>query len=94
LVCATAPTYADTDWPQILVLYGALIAVWPSPVAALNRAVAFAVGGPAAALVEIEALEEDGRLAGYHYLPAVKSDLLRRLGRASDADAAYASAFA
>jgi RNA polymerase sigma-70 factor, ECF subfamily len=83
---ATAPTYADTDWPQILVLYDALLAVWPSPVVALNRAVAVAeVAGPAAALADVEALEQDGRLAGYHYLPAVRADLLRRLGRTPDA---------
>jgi RNA polymerase sigma-70 factor (ECF subfamily) len=92
---ATAPTYADTDWPQILVLYNALMVVWPSPVVALNRAVAVAeVDGPAAALAEVEALEKDGRLATYHYLPAVKADLLRRLDRAPDAAAAYASALA
>jgi RNA polymerase sigma-70 factor (ECF subfamily) len=90
---ATAPTYADTDWPQILELYDALLAVWPSPVVALNRAVAVAeVDGPAAALTEVEALERDSRLAGYHYLPAVKADLLRRLGRAPDA--AYRDAIA
>lgn len=92
---ATAPTYADTDWPQILVLYNALMVVWPSPVVALNRAVAVAeVDGATAALMEIEALEQDGRLATYQYLPAVKADLLRRLGRASDAAVAYASALA
>ncbi|MPZ82578.1 MAG: RNA polymerase sigma factor [Actinophytocola sp.] len=87
---ATAPTYAETDWTQILVLYDELMATWPSPVVALNRAVAVAmVDGPAAALAEVEALEADGRLAGYRYLPAIKADLLRRLGRAADAAAAY-----
>jgi RNA polymerase sigma-70 factor (ECF subfamily) len=90
---ATAPSYADTDWPQILELYDALSEVWPSPVVALNRAVAVAeVDGPAAALAEVEALEQDGRLAGYHYLPAVKADLLERLGRTPDA--AYRDAIA
>lgn len=90
---ATAPTYADTDWPQILELYDVLAAVWPSPVVALNRAVAVAeVHGPATALAEVEALEQDGRLAGYHYLPAVKADLLERLGRTPDA--AYRDAIA
>jgi RNA polymerase sigma-70 factor (ECF subfamily) len=83
---ATAPTYADTDWPQILELYDALLAVWPSPVVALNRAVALAVvDGPAAALEAVETLEQDDRLATYHYLPAVKADLLSRLGRPPDA---------
>jgi RNA polymerase sigma-70 factor (ECF subfamily) len=90
---ATAPSYADTDWPQILVLYDELLRVWPSPVVVLNRAVAVAeVDGPAAALSEVELLEQGGRLAGYRYLPAVKADLLRRLGRA--ADAAYDDAIA
>jgi RNA polymerase sigma-70 factor (ECF subfamily) len=87
---ATAPTYADTDWDQILELYDALLKTWPSPVVALNRTVAVAMAsGPAAALAEIEALEQDQRLAGYRYLPAIKADLLRQLGRKADAAAAY-----
>ncbi|MFC8074497.1 RNA polymerase sigma factor [Streptomyces sp. NPDC057307] len=87
---ASAPTYAETDWDQILVLYDALLTIWSSPVVALNRAVAVAmVDGPATALAEVEALEQDERLAGYRYLPAVKADLLRRLGRAEDAVVAY-----
>jgi RNA polymerase sigma-70 factor (ECF subfamily) len=90
---AKAPTYADTDWPQILVLYDVLLRVWPSPVVALNRAIALTmVDGPAAGLAEIEALEVDGRLTGYRYLPAAKADLLRRLGRRSEAAAAYRAA--
>ncbi|MET9557861.1 DUF6596 domain-containing protein [Streptomyces sp. NPDC006645] len=92
---ASAPTYAETDWAQILVLYDALLAVWSSPVVALNRAVAVAmVEGPATALAEVEALEQDERLAGYRYLPAVKADLLRRLGRSADAAVAYERAVA
>ncbi|SNS84883.1 RNA polymerase sigma-70 factor, ECF subfamily [Streptosporangium subroseum] len=83
---ATAPTYGDTDWGQIVVLYDELLRVWSSPVVALNRAVAVAmVSGPATALAEVEALEQDPRLAGYRYLPAIKADLLRRLGRRADA---------
>lgn len=90
---ATAPDYAGTDWPQILVLYDELLRVWPSPVVALNRAVAVGmVDGPADALAEVTALEQDGRLAGYHYLPAVKADLLTRLGQ--DARPAFAAALA
>jgi RNA polymerase sigma-70 factor (ECF subfamily) len=90
---AQAPSYAATDWPQILVLYGELARVWPSPVVALNRAVALAeVEGVAAALAEVEALERDGRLAGYRYLPATKADLLQRLGRTDEAAAAYRDA--
>jgi RNA polymerase sigma-70 factor (ECF subfamily) len=92
---AEAPSYAATDWPQIVRLYDALLAVWPSPVVALNRAVAVAmVDGPAAALAEVEALEAAGRLASYHYLPATKADLLHRLGRHDEAAEAYRAALA
>ncbi|MFI7128167.1 RNA polymerase sigma factor [Nonomuraea sp. NPDC050153] len=94
-VHAQAATYEETDWPQILVLYGELLRVWPSPVVALNRAVALAmVDGPAAALAEVESLERDGRLAGYRYLPATKADLLHRLGRDAEAAEAYRAALA
>jgi RNA polymerase sigma-70 factor (ECF subfamily) len=87
---AEAPTYEQTDWPQIVALYDALLAVWPSPVVALNRTVAVAmVSGPQAALAQVEDLERDGRLSGYQYLPAIRADLLRRLGRADEAAAAY-----
>jgi RNA polymerase sigma-70 factor (ECF subfamily) len=90
---AEAPGYAETDWPQILALYGELHRVWPSPVVALNRAVALAeVEGPEAALAEVEALERGGRLAGYRYLPATKADLLVRLGRTDEAAGAYRAA--
>ncbi|MCO1597538.1 sigma-70 family RNA polymerase sigma factor [Micromonospora sp. RHAY321] len=90
---ATAPSYAETDWPRVLAFYDRLLAVWPSPVVALNRAIAVAmVEGPAAALPEIEALERDGRLVGYRYLPSTKADLLRRLGRHPEAVAAYRTA--
>jgi RNA polymerase sigma-70 factor, ECF subfamily len=94
-VHAQAPTYEDTDWPQILALYDELLRVWPAPVVALNRAVAVAmVEGPAAGLAEVEALERDGRLDGYRYLPATKADLLRRLGRHEEAADAYRAALA
>jgi predicted RNA polymerase sigma factor len=92
---ASAPTYADTDWPQILLVYDALLRVWPSPVVALNRAVAVAeVDGPAAALTAVDAVSDDPRLAGYRYLPAVRADLLRRLGREAESAAAYRQAIA
>ncbi|WP_203786745.1 RNA polymerase sigma factor [Paractinoplanes rishiriensis] len=92
---AQAPAYAETDWPQIRLLYDQLLTIWPSPVVALNRAVAVSMAeGPAAALALVEDLERDGRLAGYHYLPATKADLLRRLGRHNEAAAAYAAALA
>ena len=86
---AQAPTYQETDWPQILDLYDGLLSVWPSPVVALNRAVAVSmVSGPDEALAEVEQLETDGRLAQYQYLPAIKADLLRKLGRREEATAA------
>jgi RNA polymerase sigma-70 factor (ECF subfamily) len=92
---AQAPSWEETDWPQIVTLYGALLRVWPSPVVALNRAVAVSqADGPAVALPLIEELELDERLAGYRYLPAVKADMLRRLGRRSEAAAAYRAALA
>jgi RNA polymerase sigma-70 factor, ECF subfamily len=92
---AQAPSYAETDWPQILTLYDQLLHVWPSPVVALNRAVAVSmVDGPATALAQVEALERDGQLAGYRYLPATKGDLLRRLGRDQEAGDAYRAALA
>jgi RNA polymerase sigma-70 factor, ECF subfamily len=90
---AQAPSYDATDWPQILALYDELLRVWPSPVVALNRAVAVSmVDGPAAALAEVDALSADGRLAGYRYLPAARADMLRRLGRRPEAAAAYRAA--
>jgi RNA polymerase sigma-70 factor (ECF subfamily) len=92
---AQAPSYAETDWPQIRTLYDELLRIWPSPVVALNRAVAVSmVTGPEAALAEIDALERDGRLAGYRYLPATKADLLHRLGRDAEAAEAYQAALA
>jgi RNA polymerase sigma-70 factor, ECF subfamily len=90
---AQAPSYAETDWAQVLTLYDELLKVWPSPVVALNRAVAVTmVHGPEAALAEVEKLEADGRLSGYRYLPATKADLLRRLGRNAEAVTAYRAA--
>jgi len=90
---AQAPTYAETDWPQIVTLYDSLLAVWPSPVVALNRTVAVAmVAGPEPALAELEELARDGRLAGYQYLPAIRADFLQRLGRDAEAEAAYRQA--
>jgi RNA polymerase sigma-70 factor, ECF subfamily len=90
---AEAPSYGQTDWPQLLQLYGELLRAWPSPVVALNRAVVRAMAdGPETALAEIRELELDGRLAGYRYLPAAKADLLRRLGRRGEAARAYQAA--
>jgi len=92
-VHAEASSYADTDWHQVLALYDALLAAWPSPVVALNRAVALAMtDGPAAALAAVQLLDGDPRLRGYPYLPATRADLLRRLGRDTEARAAYLQA--
>jgi RNA polymerase sigma-70 factor (ECF subfamily) len=80
--------------PQLVALYDRLLQVWPSPVVALNRAVPLSmVAGPGAALAEVERLEGDERLSGYQYLPAIKADLLSRLGRPAEAAAAYRQAF-
>ena len=92
---AEAPSYEETDWAQVVALYDELLRVWPSPVVALNRAAAVAeAAGPAAALVEVDALAGDPQLAAYHYLPATRADLLRRLGRYGDAAQAYRDALA
>jgi RNA polymerase sigma-70 factor (ECF subfamily) len=86
-----ATAAADTDWPQILALYDQLLVLLPTPVVALNRAVALAeVEGPAAALSVVEGLD----LRGYPPRHAVRADLLRRLGRTTEAREAYDAAIA
>jgi predicted RNA polymerase sigma factor len=76
----------DTDWRAIVRAYDELIAIMPSPVVALNRAVAVSRAfTPAAALPLVDALVADGVLAGYHLLPAVRGDLLVKLGRPTEA---------
>ncbi|MBG0815884.1 RNA polymerase sigma factor [Planomonospora sp. ID82291] len=90
---ATAATAAETDWAQIAALYGVLSRLVPSAVVGLNRAVAVGMAeGPAAGLALVERLEAAGELGGYHLLPATRADLLRRLGRADEAAAAYRAA--
>jgi len=92
---AEAPSFQETDWPQIVEFYDRLLAIWPSPVVALNRTVPLAmVAGPGPALDEVVKLEQDPRLSGYQYLPAIKADLLRRLGRPDLASAEYRAALA
>lgn len=94
-VHAEAPTPEATDWRQICALYAALLAMEPSPVIALNRAVAVAMHeGPAAGLALIDALVARGELDDYHLVPSARADLLRRLGRHDEARAAYAAALA
>jgi RNA polymerase sigma-70 factor (ECF subfamily) len=90
-VHSDAATTGDTDWRQILALYDRHMAIAPSPVVALNRAVAVAeVQGPAAALALVDGID----LGGYHLFHAIRADLLRRLGRADEAARAYDAAIA
>lgn len=90
---ATAPTAAATDWARIVTGYDALLALQPSPVVALNRAVALGFrDGAQAGLVALAAIQDAGRLTGYHLLPATRADLLRRAGRRQEAAAAYREA--
>ena len=91
---ADARTWAETDWVQIVALYDLLLLTWPSPVVALNRAAALAMrDGAEVGLVALGALDASA-LAGYHYLPAARADLLRRLGRREEAASAYREALA
>lgn len=90
---ARAARWSDTDWPVIAALYGRLVAVAPSPVVELNRAVAVSMAqGPEAGLALTDALLDDPALAGYHLLPSVRGDLLERLGRGEEARAAFVRA--
>jgi RNA polymerase sigma-70 factor, ECF subfamily len=90
---ATASDAADTDWAQIAALYGELARLVPSPVVELNRAVAVAMAdGPGAGLELVMALDASGALRGYHLLPAIRADLLLRLGRRDEAAAGFQEA--
>jgi RNA polymerase sigma-70 factor (ECF subfamily) len=87
-VHTSARDMRDTDWSQIVALYDQLAALDPSPIVALNRAVAVAeLDGPDVALATVDRLED--ALAGYHPFHVTRADLLRRLGRSADARAAY-----
>ena len=90
---AQAPTMADTDWSQIAALYDVLNSRWPSPVVALNRAVAVGMSeGPEVGLAMLDELGAD--LDGYHLRHAACADLLRRSGRCEEADEEYEHAVA
>jgi predicted RNA polymerase sigma factor len=92
-VHAEAPSWDDTDWRELVGLYDLLIDIWPSPVVALNRAVAVGfASGPAAGLAALDALAAEPQLAGYGYLAAARADFLRRLGRTDEARTAYEEA--
>ena len=85
--CA-APTFEETDWRQIVTIYGQLQALAPTPVVALNRAIAIGeVDGPEVALTELDALAVE--LDGYHLLHAARGNALHRLGRHREAESAY-----
>jgi RNA polymerase sigma-70 factor (ECF subfamily) len=87
-VHTSARDMRDTDWSQVVALYGQLVRLDPSPVIALNRAIAIAeLDGPDVALAAVGRLED--KLAGYHAYHAVRADLLRRLGRSQESRAAY-----
>jgi RNA polymerase sigma-70 factor, ECF subfamily len=90
---ARARTPGETDWPRIVTLYDALAELSPSPVVELNRAVAVAMAfGPAAGLEIVDALTDEPSLKNYHLLPAVRGDLLFKLGRATEAQAEFTRA--
>jgi RNA polymerase sigma-70 factor (ECF subfamily) len=87
-VHTSARDVRDTDWSQVVALYDQLVYLDPSPVIALNRAIAVAeLDGPETALAAVDRLER--RLAGYHAYHATRADLLRRLGRGQKSRAAY-----
>ncbi|HET7902873.1 MAG TPA: sigma-70 family RNA polymerase sigma factor [Candidatus Nanopelagicales bacterium] len=88
-----APSWEATDWRATVLLYDRLREVWPSPVVDVNRAVAVAFAeGPEQGLAELDAVADDPALRSWHYLPAARADLLRRLGRREEAAAAYRAA--
>jgi RNA polymerase sigma-70 factor (ECF subfamily) len=92
---AVAPSPATTDWARIVSLYDELLDRLASPVVELNRAVAVGMAdGPAAGLTIVDELDASGRLDGYHHVAATRADLLRRLGRRSEAAIAYRAATA
>lgn len=92
-VHAEAPSYDATDWQEIRGLYDVLSRIWPSPVVALNRAVAIGMAGdPAAGFAALDALAAEPQLAGYSYLPAARAHFLAELGRLDEARLAYSEA--
>jgi RNA polymerase sigma-70 factor (ECF subfamily) len=83
----------DTDWRQILQLYGVLENFQPSPIVSLNRAVAVAmVDGPQSGLALVDAIDASGDLEGYHLLYSARADLLRRMGAREESAKAYLKA--
>jgi predicted RNA polymerase sigma factor len=92
-VHAEALGWDQTDWREIVGLYDRLVTIWPSPVVALNRAIAIGhAEGPQAGLDALDRLAAEPQLAGYHYLPAARAEFLTRLGRTHQARLAYQEA--
>ena len=92
-VHAEAPTWSATDWAELVGLYDLLVGIWPSPVVALNRAVAVGFAdGPEAGLTALDRLADEPQLATYAYLPSARAGLLARLGRDDEAAIAYCRA--
>ena len=92
-VHAQSPTFESTDWAEIVGLYDLLLQTWPSPVVALNRAVAIGFAdGPEAGLSALDVLAAEPVLASYSYLASSRADFLSRLGRTDEARLAYEEA--
>jgi RNA polymerase sigma factor (sigma-70 family) len=90
-----AARWSDTDWAELVRLYDLLLRAWPSPVVALNRAVAVGmVAGAEAGLAALDALADEPRLAAYPYFASARADTLRRLDRPAEARLAYEEALA
>lgn len=91
----SSPSWEQTDWQRIALLYDTLLDVWPSPVVRLNRAIAIGFAtGPEAAMPLLDELATEPQLVRYPYLQAARADMLERLGRLEEADLAYAEAIA
>jgi RNA polymerase sigma-70 factor, ECF subfamily len=92
-VHTSARDVRDTDWSQVVALYDQLVRLDPSPIVALNRAIAVAeIDGPEVALAAVDRLDDS--LSAYHAYQATRADLLRRLGRSQESRAAYDKAIA
>jgi RNA polymerase sigma factor (sigma-70 family) len=92
-VHAEAASWEETDWTEIIALYDMLLVSWPSPVVALNRAVAVGIArGPEAGLRALEQLGPESQLSDYNYLASTRADFLRQLDRRDEARAAYLEA--
>jgi RNA polymerase sigma factor (sigma-70 family) len=92
-VHAEAPSWQETDWSEIIALYDLLLVSWPSPVVALNRAVALGIAqGPEAGLEALAQLAPESQLSDYNYLASARADFLRQLDRRDEARVAYREA--